>query len=54
LRSGGPSEDELAASWPIGFSIHIGIRNFGNFAAHPNENKATLEIIDVEPHEAEW
>jgi Domain of unknown function (DUF4145) len=30
------------------------IRNFGNFAAHPNENKATLEIIDVEPHEAEW
>jgi Domain of unknown function (DUF4145) len=30
------------------------IRNFGNFAAHPNEDKATLEIIDVEPHEAEW
>jgi hypothetical protein len=30
------------------------IRNFGNFAAHPNENKTTLEIIDVEPHEAEW
>jgi hypothetical protein len=30
------------------------IRNLGNFAAHPNENKATLEIIDVEPHEAEW
>lgn len=31
-----------------------GIRHLGNFAAHPNENKATLEIIDVEPHEAEW
>ncbi|MCC8954113.1 DUF4145 domain-containing protein [Bradyrhizobium sp. Pear77] len=30
------------------------IRNFGNFAAHPNQDKATLEIIDVEPHEAEW
>lgn len=30
------------------------IRNFGNFAAHPNEDKATLDIIDVEPHEAEW
>jgi Domain of unknown function (DUF4145) len=30
------------------------IRNFGNFAAHPNEDKATLEIINVEPHEAEW
>jgi hypothetical protein len=21
---------------------------------HPNEDKATLEIIDIEPHEAEW
>jgi hypothetical protein len=30
------------------------IRHFGNFAAHPNEDKATLEIIDVEPEEAEW
>jgi hypothetical protein len=30
------------------------IRNFGNFAAHPNEDKASLEIINVEPHEAEW
>jgi hypothetical protein len=30
------------------------IRNFGNFAAHPNEDKAMLEIIDVEPHEAGW
>jgi Domain of unknown function (DUF4145) len=30
------------------------IRNFGNFAAHPTDNKATLELIDVEPHEAEW
>jgi hypothetical protein len=30
------------------------IRNFGNFAAHLNEDKATLEIIDVEPHEADW
>jgi Domain of unknown function (DUF4145) len=31
-----------------------GIRHFGNFSAHPTENKATLEIIDVEDHEAEW
>jgi hypothetical protein len=30
------------------------IRNFGNFAAHPNEIKASLEIIDIEPQEAEW
>jgi hypothetical protein len=40
---------------PIGLRQTIdAIRNFGNFAAHPNENKATLEIIDVEPEEAEW
>ena len=30
------------------------ICNFGNFAAHPADNKATLELIDVEPDEAEW
>jgi hypothetical protein len=31
-----------------------GIRNFGNFSAHPIDDKTTLQIIDVEPHEAEW
>jgi hypothetical protein len=30
------------------------IRSFGNFAAHATDDKATLELIDVEPHEAEW
>jgi hypothetical protein len=30
------------------------IRNIGNFAAHPNENKSTGEIVDVEAGEAEW
>jgi hypothetical protein len=30
------------------------IRNFGNFSAHPIDEKPTLQIIDVEPHEAEW
>lgn len=30
------------------------IRNFGNFSAHPINDKTTLQIIDVEPHEAEW
>lgn len=30
------------------------IRHFGNFAAHPVELKATLEILEVEEHEAEW
>jgi hypothetical protein len=30
------------------------IRNFGNFSAHPIDDKTALQIIDVEPHEAEW
>ena len=30
------------------------IRNIGNFAAHPFKSKASGEIIDVEPGEAEW
>jgi hypothetical protein len=31
-----------------------GIRNFGNFGAHPIDDTTTLQVIDVEPHEAEW
>jgi len=30
------------------------VRNYGNFAAHAEENIATGEIIAVEPSEAEW
>jgi Domain of unknown function (DUF4145) len=30
------------------------IRNFGNFSAHPISDKTSLQVIDVEPHEAEW
>ena len=30
------------------------IRNFGNFSAHPIDDKTTLQIVDVEDHEAEW
>jgi Domain of unknown function (DUF4145) len=30
------------------------VRNIGNFATHPQKSKATGEIIDVEPGEAEW
>jgi hypothetical protein len=30
------------------------IRNFGNFSAHPVTDITTLQIIDVEPEEAEW
>jgi hypothetical protein len=31
-----------------------GVRNFGNFSAHPITDVTTLQIIDVEDHEAEW
>ena len=30
------------------------VRRFGNFGAHPITRKSTLQIIKVEPHEAEW
>ncbi len=30
------------------------VRTFGNFAAHPITDKTSLQIIDVEPNEAEW
>ena len=30
------------------------VRNIGNFAAHPQKSKASGELIDVEPGEAEW
>jgi hypothetical protein len=30
------------------------IRNFGNFSAHPINDKTTLQVIEVEPEEAEW
>ena len=30
------------------------IRNFGNFSAHPITDRTSLQIIDVEPEEAEW
>ena len=30
------------------------IRNFGNFSAHPVTDLTTLQLIDVEPEEAEW
>lgn len=30
------------------------VRHIGNFAAHPQKSRATGEILDVEPGEAEW
>ncbi len=38
-------------------SLHVqvdAIRNFGNFSAHPINDKTTLQIVDVEEGEAEW
>lgn len=31
-----------------------GVRNIGNFAAHPIKSESTGELVDVEPGEAEW
>ena len=30
------------------------IRNFGNFSAHPINDKTTLQVVNVEPGEAQW
>jgi hypothetical protein len=30
------------------------IRNFGNFSAHPVTDQTTIQILVVEPEEAEW
>jgi hypothetical protein len=30
------------------------IRTFGNFSAHPITDQTTLQIVAVEPNEAEW
>jgi hypothetical protein len=30
------------------------VRNFGNFSAHEITTKATTQIVEVEPGEAEW
>jgi len=36
------------------YDVVDGIRNFGNFSAHPITDKTSLQVIDVEDHEAEW
>jgi Domain of unknown function (DUF4145) len=43
---------EKAISLRLRATIDL-IRNFGNFGAHQIDDKMTLQIIDVEPHEAE-
>lgn len=49
------NESEASKAIPQSLRTTIdGIRNFGNFSAHPVTDITTLQIIDVDPHEAEW
>jgi hypothetical protein len=45
--------DQKAIPTTLGEQLHA-VREVGNFAAHPLKNTNTGEIIEVEPHEAEW
>ena len=48
-------DDALAAPLPAHISDNLdAIRNIGNFSAHPQKSTNSGEILDVEPHEAEW
>jgi hypothetical protein len=49
------NETDPAKALPHRLRVTVdGIRNFGNFSAHPIDDKTTLQVIEVEPHEAEW
>jgi hypothetical protein len=49
------NESDATKALPHRLRVTVdGIRNFGNFSAHPMDDKTTLQVIDVEPHEAEW
>jgi hypothetical protein len=49
------AEQDTRKALPSGVhSIVDAIRNFGNFSAHGITDKTTLQIIDVQPHEAEY
>ena len=44
-----------AVALPSYISEHFdAIRNFGNFSAHPITDITQLQVVPVEPHEAEW
>jgi hypothetical protein len=48
-------ESNPAKSIPTGLRTTVdAIRNFGNFSAHPVSDQTSLQVIDVEPQEAEW
>ena len=49
------SEKDSSKSLPVLLHKTIdAVRNFGNFSSHPITEKDSLQIIDVEPKEAEW
>jgi hypothetical protein len=49
------NESEAAKAVPASLRETVdAVRNFGNFSAHPIDDQTTLQIIDVEPEEAEW
>ena len=49
------TDDDPAKALPTPLRDTIdAIRNFGNFSAHRITDKTTLQIIDVDPEEAEW
>jgi|SRR5580700_477989 hypothetical protein len=49
------SEADARKALPTGVhSMLDAIRSFGNFSAHPITDQTTLQIIDVEDHEAEY
>ena len=49
------AETDTKKALPTGiYTIVDAIRQFGNFAAHRITDKTTLEVIDVEPHEADY
>jgi hypothetical protein len=46
-------DPEKVLSGPIRKTVDA-IRNFGNFSAHPITDITSLQVIDVDPQEAEW
>jgi hypothetical protein len=48
-------EQDPTKSIPSGLRLTVdAIRNFGNFSAHPVTDQTTLQVITVDPGEAEW
>jgi hypothetical protein len=49
------SEADARKALPTGVHNMLdAVRNFGNFSAHPITDQTTLQVIDVEEHEAEY